>query len=61
MPLAMIFLGGSTILDLASTLFVGILAGTYSSITVAAALWFVWEQSREGGPPGPAGARPARA
>ncbi|MBY6276951.1 protein translocase subunit SecF [Symbiobacterium thermophilum] len=61
MLLAMIFLGGSTILDLASTLFVGILAGTYSSITVAAALWFVWEQSREGGHPGPAGARPARA
>lgn len=56
MLLAMIFLGGSTILDLAATLFVGILAGTYSSITVAAALWFLWERSRDGSRPRPAGA-----
>jgi len=61
MLLVMIFLGGSTILDLATTLFVGILAGTYSSITVAAALWFLWERSRDGRHHrGPAG-RPAKA
>jgi len=61
MLVVMILLGGSTILDLAATLLVGILAGTYSSITVAAALWFVWERSREGGHPGRASARPAKA
>lgn len=61
MLLVMIFLGGSTILDLASTLFVGILAGTYSSVTVAAALWFLWERTRDGSPAGPAGVRPAKA
>jgi len=62
MLVAMIVLGGSTILDLSVTMLVGTLAGTYSSIVVAAALWFLWERNHQGGRhPSPAKARPAKA
>jgi len=61
MLVAMIVLGGSTILDFALTLLVGTLAGTYSSIVVAAALWYLWERRHEGHRPGPARAKPAKA
>lgn len=61
MLVAMIVLGGSTILDFALTLLVGTLAGTYSSIVVAAALWYLWERNHDGRHPGPAKAKPAKA
>jgi preprotein translocase subunit SecF len=37
-------LGASTLLDFALALFVGIAAGTYSSVTVAAPLLAVWKE-----------------
>jgi len=45
MLVALMIWGGGTIFDFALTLLVGIIAGTYSSIFVAAALWFFWERS----------------
>jgi preprotein translocase subunit SecF len=45
MLIAMLIWGGKTIFDFSLTMLVGMTAGTYSSIFVAAALWFFWERS----------------
>lgn len=45
MLIAMLIWGGETIFDFSLTMLVGMTAGTYSSIFVAAALWFFWERS----------------
>ena len=44
---ALLLLGGSTLRDFMLALLVGILAGTYSSIFVASALWVTW-RNRDG-------------
>lgn len=44
MLIAMLIWGRDTIFDFALTLFIGIAAGTYSSIFVAASLWLLWEE-----------------
>lgn len=58
---ALLFFGGDSTKDMAATLFIGIAAGTYSSITVASAIWLQWrtwdDAKKKAAPP----ARPARA
>lgn len=44
MLIAMLIWGGETIFDFALTLLIGMSAGTYSSIFIAASLWLLWEQ-----------------
>lgn len=48
MLISMLIWGGDSIWDFAMTLLIGITAGTYSSIFIAAALWLFWEQGEEG-------------
>jgi len=47
MLLALLIWGGETIRDFIMTLFLGVIAGTYSSIFVASALWFLWKRHEE--------------
>jgi len=47
--LALYFLGGEVLNGIAFALFVGIIAGTYSSIFVASALLVMWEERQNGG------------
>ena len=47
--LAFLFLGGEVISDVAFTLAVGILAGTYSSIYVASPILLAWPEAARGG------------
>lgn len=44
MLVAMLALGGDTIWDFNMALFIGITAGSYSSVFIAAALWLWWEE-----------------
>lgn len=44
MLIAMLVWGGDSIWDFSMTLLIGITAGTYSSIFIAAALWLFWQQ-----------------
>ncbi|WP_324667741.1 protein translocase subunit SecF [Geochorda subterranea] len=45
--LAILLLGGPTLRDFSLGLFVGLLAGTYSTVFVAAALWVMWRTADE--------------
>lgn len=47
MLVALLIWGGDTLKDFTATLLIGTLAGTYSSIFVAAALWLFWEKADE--------------
>jgi preprotein translocase subunit SecF len=61
MLLAMMILGGDTIRDFVTTMFIGITSGTYSSIFIASALWLYWtkwEEQRQGQNAGSAGKKP---
>ncbi|MFZ5825328.1 MAG: protein translocase subunit SecF [Bacillota bacterium] len=44
MLISMLIWGGDSVWDFAMTLLIGITAGTYSSIFIAAALWLFWAQ-----------------
>lgn len=44
MLISMLIWGGDSVWDFAMTLLIGITAGTYSSIFIAAALWLFWER-----------------
>ncbi|MCG0239592.1 MAG: protein translocase subunit SecF [Firmicutes bacterium] len=45
---AILWLGGETTRDFAATLFIGTVAGAYSSICFAAPIWYWWRQAGEG-------------
>jgi preprotein translocase subunit SecF len=47
MLLALMVLGGDTIRDFVTTMFIGITLGTYSSIFIASALWVFWTKYEE--------------
>ncbi|HLO02526.1 MAG TPA: protein translocase subunit SecF [Symbiobacteriaceae bacterium] len=47
MLLALMILGGDTIRDFVTTMFIGITLGTYSSIFIASALWVYWTNYEE--------------
>lgn len=47
MLLALMILGGDTIRDFVTTMFIGITLGTYSSIFIASALWVYWTKYEE--------------
>lgn len=47
MLLALMILGGSTLRDFVTTMFIGITLGTYSSIFIASALWVFWTKHEE--------------
>lgn len=44
MLVSMLIWGGDTIWDFTMTMFIGVTAGAYSSIFIAAALWLFWQQ-----------------
>lgn len=61
MLVAMLIWGGESVWDFSLTLLIGIVAGTYSSIFVAAALWFLWEQADAKKVKSPAQSKPVKA
>ncbi|MFO7172837.1 MAG: protein translocase subunit SecF [Bacillota bacterium] len=54
---SILWLGGETTRDFAATLFIGTIAGAYSSVCFAAPIWYWWRQAGEGKRPRTAGAR----